>query len=105
MTGPGRAGDKRIFNLLIYILSSCCSQRGFQEAERDSWKGPQSLFNLALPKVKLSASHPWRAAAIWAPLAHLGSRELSPWPGACAPLCTKLSLPVNSAHVDSVLPQ
>ena len=32
VTGPGRAGDKRIFNLLIYILSSCCSQRGFQEA-------------------------------------------------------------------------
>jgi len=32
VTGPGRAGDKRIFNLLIYILSSCCSQRGSQEA-------------------------------------------------------------------------
>lgn len=32
VTGPGRAGDKRIFNLLIYIVSSCYSQRGFQEA-------------------------------------------------------------------------
>lgn len=32
VTGPGRAGDKRICNLLIYILWSRCSQRGFRGA-------------------------------------------------------------------------
>lgn len=81
------------------------SSEDWGRQQSDSWKGPQSLFNLALSRAKLSTLRPWRAAAIWALLAHLGSGELSPWPGARAPLCTKLSLLVNSAHVDSVLPQ